>query len=112
MLKNNIAPWQEKGRWYHCVVESDGTSWTLNSNESDPIFEPVSGGRYLPLKNGLESRLIDVKPIMRTPYTVGSSIQLYTSGVFSIQYTSSTVYIVLTASNTITGTVDIYCYII
>jgi len=28
-LKNKIAPWQEKGRWYHALIESDGSAYTL-----------------------------------------------------------------------------------
>lgn len=45
--KNRIAPWQEKGRWYHVFLESDGTdvSYTLGDigsagsiQESDNTF--------------------------------------------------------------------------
>lgn len=29
--KNLVVPWQEKGRWYTALVESDGTDYTLTS---------------------------------------------------------------------------------
>ena len=38
VLKNKIAPWQEKGRWYHAVVEVENSEWILLKDESDAFF--------------------------------------------------------------------------
>lgn len=32
-IRNNIAPAQEQGRWYHFFVESDGTNYTLTTKD-------------------------------------------------------------------------------
>ena len=38
VLKNKIAPWQEKGRWYKGVYEFDGTNYKIHSDESDQFL--------------------------------------------------------------------------
>lgn len=37
VLKNNIAPWQEKGRWYHGVY--DATNLTFISEKTDEFIK-------------------------------------------------------------------------
>ena len=38
-LKNKIAPYLSKGRWYHFFIESDGSNYTLtNSDLTDTII--------------------------------------------------------------------------
>ena len=64
VLKNKIAPWQEKGRWYHGLW-----SYTTNAIVSDKTDKYIidnftsgsaAGFRYLiPLKK--EIRIIDIK---------------------------------------------------
>lgn len=34
-LKNKIAPWQKKGRWYHAFIESDGTTSSITVSDLD-----------------------------------------------------------------------------
>lgn len=36
-LKLNIAPWQEKGRWYHAFVESNGSAASLTFSDLDSV---------------------------------------------------------------------------
>lgn len=43
VLKNKIAPWQEKGRWYHFRFENG----QINTAKSDPIpYTWTSGSPY------------------------------------------------------------------
>lgn len=35
VLKNEIAPWQEKGRWYKITLDNISGTLTYNSDESD-----------------------------------------------------------------------------
>lgn len=44
MLKNELAPWQSQGRWYHAFVESDGIDYTLTvSDLEDAEIETPDG---------------------------------------------------------------------
>lgn len=59
-LKNKVAPWQEKGRWYHILIESDGTTHSIT--ESD-LEVSVTGHTTLTLPVGfhaIETKCIDV----------------------------------------------------
>lgn len=38
-VENKITPWQEKGRWYHVFVESDGSAATVSDH--DEGFTPT-----------------------------------------------------------------------
>lgn len=69
MLKNNIAPWQEKGRWYHIEVESDGTQWTINHDNSDPLDAGAyasNQGYLVPWTDHPNTNIIDTKFIMHS----------------------------------------------
>lgn len=66
MLKNNIAPWQEKGRWYHakidCANQSFITEFTDQFIIDNFIFDQASTITYIAPKPALsEIRIIDIK---------------------------------------------------
>ena len=42
VLKNNIAPWQEKGRWYKFKILSDGTNYSVDTDNSDVHTATIS----------------------------------------------------------------------
>lgn len=113
MLKNNIAPWQDKGQWYHLKVESDGSAWSILYDESDERFQNsvVASGYYIriiddKLKNYEES-IIDIKVKINAPMTAAT---LYSTN-YNIYLTTTIQHVVLNAANNITGTVDIWLFI-
>lgn len=55
-MKLNIAPWQEKGRWYHAFVESDGSTEKLTVSDLEDCN--ISGNSFV-LPAGYN--LVDVK---------------------------------------------------
>lgn len=82
MLKNTVAPWQEKGRWYHGVW--DYSTRKFDPDKSDPVLLDTSlfeitgdGGANVtiyPLKvNGKRYSIIDVKYKALNAVTVSSN---------------------------------------
>ena len=66
VLKNTIAPWQEKGRWYHAYINNSG----IVANKSDQwIIDNMtfSGGTYT--LNNTEYNILDyvINPVKFTP---------------------------------------------
>ena len=47
VLKNNIAPWQEKGRWYHAHITESGID-SLNTDQFllDNMTNPAGSGTF------------------------------------------------------------------
>lgn len=43
VLKNKIAPWQEKGRWYKFTIVSDGSVFSVDQSKSDLAATVVAG---------------------------------------------------------------------
>ena len=64
VLKNNIAPWQEKGRWYHANIYSSSSVSGINTNRTDSFIVdnfniyPISGKIYIGPKVGSENIVI------------------------------------------------------
>lgn len=56
VLKNNIAPWQEQGRWYHATVSCNGTTWKIETAKSDEHFKNLSivSTNYLVVSNNVK----------------------------------------------------------
>lgn len=113
VLKNNIVPWQEKGRWYHLKLESDGTAWSIINSESDPIFNGAiiisSVYVYLSRQNDLFN-VIDAMAIINDIPQSGQSITYLGGTTWCINRTSTRIYYVLPSANTYTGSVDLWIF--
>lgn len=77
-LKNSIAPYEEKGRWYHFFVESDGSALSLTTKD---INASVSGS-YLQMP--ADYQIIDYKVALHVDAASAVSftpgIRLYSNG--------------------------------
>ena len=62
-LKNRIVPWQEKGRWYHAQLHSNGTLWEIDLSNSDELFADfdIYTNEYLRYQGALDIHIIDFK---------------------------------------------------
>ena len=47
-IKNQIAPWQEQGRWYHLFIESDGTDPTITTSDIEDAGFDSDGYLLMP----------------------------------------------------------------
>jgi len=110
MLKNNIAPWQEKGRWYHGVF--DCTSHTLDTNKTD--IEIINNFTFTTISNWYclyqASNKYDILDIHRKfkNYTSGS-----TSGISEFYITSSGVICpAIAQSSSTAGTVEFWIFLL
>lgn len=56
VIKNKIAPWQSKGRWFHVFIESDGTTPKITFSD---IPDATVATTYLTFFG--DFRIIDVK---------------------------------------------------
>ena len=116
MLKNNIAPWQEKGRWYHIRVKSDGTVWTILYDESDKFFASsvIASSVYLvvndPLLNNGEAFIVDDKYIFDHLARLAGGFNI-PHGAFHRFMSNTRQDIVLVAPTSYIGNVDIYLFI-
>lgn len=113
VLKNEIAPWQEKGRWYHGLW--DGTLQAFDPNESDDYLlnggfsiTTISNVMYIFPPNSYLHPIIDVKlfphEMVAIPstanFTVGSR-RASSSGGFGIAF----------MQNTITSKIDVWFFV-
>ena len=117
MLKNNIAPWQEKGRWYHLEFESTGTAWKLNKNHTDEIFHNSYFNPGYPLYfiidhpsiNDFDWVIMDIKFKFRKGFT--GAIAPYSTSYNIYFGSANTQDIVLGPTNGYTGIVDCWVFI-
>lgn len=49
-LKNKTLPWQERGRWYHMFIESDGIDYTITTSDIPDVA--VDDNTYVKLPEG------------------------------------------------------------
>ena len=116
VLKNKIAPWQEKGRWVKLTCVSDGSVWKIDPDKSDPIFPNsyVASGYYVNLASteieAFKYKLTDIKVKLFSPLTSGSGFELY-SKYFIIYITQLRQNIVLCPVNIYTGIVEVYVFV-
>lgn len=76
MLKNNVAPWQENGRWYHATVKFDANAgaWKVIQNESDDTGSMIIAANfYLIFFNDKNHVILDYKIVADT-----SPVQTFT----------------------------------
>lgn len=76
-IKNRLLPWQEKGRWYHALVESNGTNLHLTVCDLEGCG--VSGTTFTMPK---DFQLVDVKCI-DLDLISGKSFAMFTKGCTS-----------------------------
>lgn len=78
-LKNNIVPWQEKGRWFHFFVESNGTDYTLTTSD---ITGAAIDGSYLklPANYHIIDYACDIDVDTSAAATFEKGIRLYADG--------------------------------
>lgn len=77
MLKNTIAPWQEKGRWYHGL-------WDFSTNSFSECDKFITDHCDIAIQSNVASiyvkdhigEIADVKEILREPLTIASSTNL------------------------------------
>ena len=115
VLKNKIAPWQEKGRWYHLKVTSDGSVWAINHNESDAIFanSVISASSVIvnePDLNAGKAFIVDIKANLHNLAATSSGFNI-PHGAFFKYLSNTRQYIVLVAASSYIGDVDIYAFI-
>lgn len=73
-IKNRLAPWQEKGRWYHALVESNGSALQLTVCDLEDC--DVSGTTFTMPK---DFHLVDVKCI-DLDLISGKTLAMFTRG--------------------------------
>lgn len=83
MLKNNVAPWQEKGRWYHgCIsMTSNPRNWINAKTDKlllDELTVLISGDTIRVSTTNGNIRIMDAKMKTSKDYTrfTASSINL------------------------------------
>ena len=110
VLKNEIAPWQEKGRWYHEVVESDGSTWSIITNESDNTSDlTIAGARFLVLFNDIDHKFIDLKILLRNK--PNATIDVPASAIFQIRWATDRCAVYLPPPANCVNTIDLWIYV-
>ena len=97
MLKNNIAPWQEKGRWYHGVWDIENAVFLTNETDpellsNDYAFSMITNTEFIrPTVDN--KKILDAKTLYRSPLSIGSnqtvfegSHRVFTAGVCGIGF--------------------------
>lgn len=59
VLKNKMAPWQEKGRWYHVTIKATGSAFSVIADKSDPFNFSINATNYLVVP--LDVQILDWK---------------------------------------------------
>lgn len=75
MHKERILPWQEKGRWYHVFVESDGNAYTLTVSD-------IEGTTI----NGTHLKTVDGFHVVDFKYDISSEVGGTASGLTHATY--------------------------
>ena len=108
VLKNSIAPWQEKGRWYHIQIESDGATWKINKDKSDSIFAnaSVSSNTFIVLfSSGYTFIPLDLKCVFTT-----ASFGAFNAYTITLRYTSTRPSISVVGASEYRGIIDCYVF--
>lgn len=86
MLKNNIAPWQEKGRWYHGAWDCSAHAFITNETDAYllTLGTTVTNNAYYLVSESGKRAIIDSVIIPREDLTVPQVIS-----IFKYRYTSA-----------------------
>lgn len=113
VLKNKIAPWQEKGRWYHLRFNIDGEDGIyIDHDNSDPIFhdsEMIYTGIEIVISN--IDQVVDMRYIVTSTSTpvYDESFLIYSNGY---NFQNKRFNLVIHSDGVSTGYVDLYLYIV
>lgn len=116
ILKNTIAPWQEKGRWYHAYFVSDGSAWSIDKTKSDPFFvnTTITGSLTVVVRDpdldSYDKVMIDIKIRVRDNITA-NTLNLYSNN-FNISLAPNRQYILLGTPSNYIGDADCWIYVI
>ena len=109
VLKNNIAPWQEKGRWYHAHITETG----LDTDNTDKFFTDnfsVSASSGYVNCNNASISIVDYEFIINSVTSDGTLRNMYKQ--FGVR-TNDTQRIVIHQPNQFTKIdMDLYVFII
>ena len=110
VLKNEIAPCQEKGRWYHITAVSDGTTWSIDNDRTDPEYQnaTITNGYYVVVSDGSKPQPVDCKFILHSRPT---SAVMYRTNNFTLYFSTARTTAVLTAVANYTGDVEIWVFL-
>ena len=115
VLKNKIAPWQEKGRWYHGLWNIGTNAFDADETDDELLhgdysLSMISNTEYI-RPNSADRKIIYVVNKWRSPLTIGSnqtinigSHRVFTAGVIGIGFAPS-------LSNS-SGLVDVWLFIV
>lgn len=109
VLRNKIAPWQEKGRWYHArFVYNNG--WDYDYDNSDPYFaNKTVSSNYATLTDDHDYVPLTAHQILYNDGATGAAFN-YSTGQF--RRTAQRTVLVLQTSSTFYGTIDLYVFIV
>lgn len=119
MLKNDIAPWQEKGRWYHGVF--DCATHQLKSDKTDDLLLSSNftimnvGTQYMIGANGSfgdeSTKYVILDCVIHTaryPNVMGSGSNLGTPYI----YKSGVIFYPIAVTYMSSGEVEFWCFIV
>ena len=108
VLKNNIAPWQEKGRWYHGVWDMSVPGWITEETDDIFLLYTVSVSSYMQYIYPDTAKLIviDSKIIPRGKLVIPNAV-----GTFVYRFATTGNNAVPIAPVGTSGIVDVYVFI-
>ena len=113
VLKNKIAPWQEKGRWYHGVFTTDGDKLVTEKTDSFLLNNcgiGINAGYAYLRPNDTKTQILDCERITNGTFTSAGtfsrdSVYRYTDGRLAI-------FISMASSNGFTGTCEFWVFVV
>lgn len=112
VLKNKIAPWQEKGRWHHIRLNVWDETITMDYDNSDPVFmnsELIRSDIDKAITN--IDQVIDMKYVV-TPTSTPINDQPFATYSNGYNFKSRRFEIGFYRNGLKTGYVDLYLYIV
>ena len=111
VLKNNIAPWQEKGRWYHGVVDA-GTKNFITEKTDSFINNDFTAYEYAP-GNAIYINPADKKHIiLDVKYKISSDFVKSTGAIINETYVTAGGKMWRAIAPTGTGTCEFWVFIV
>lgn len=113
VLKNEIAPWQEKGQWYKIELNSDGAAWTIDVKNTDERLKNavISSGYYVQLNDAnLDAMKECILDAVFKLYAFPTAATIK-EGVFRIYWNTSHQFITLQNPTIYTGKLTVWIFI-